>query len=89
MANNFITIDTTTRLGSQLRSLVVSMDGTLDAMRRLKATMDQQTDAIVWTTIEIQFGLPTGKGQTTYNLLASLLSACDVSATDQFLHWLG
>jgi len=89
MANNFITIDTTTRLGSQLRSCIVSMDGTLDLMKRLKAIMDQQTDAIVWTTVEAQFGLPAGKGQTTYNLLASLVSAVDVSATDQFLHWLG
>jgi hypothetical protein len=89
MANNFITIDATTRLGSQLRSAVVSMQGTLDAMIRLKAIMDQQTDAVVWATIEAQFGLPAGKGQATYNLLTGALAACNVTATQQFTQWLG
>ena len=89
MANNFITIDTTTRLGAQLRSVIVSVQGTIDGMARLKAIMDQQTDAVVWATIEAQFGLPTGKGVTTYNLLAGALAACNVTATQQFMQWIG
>jgi len=89
MANNFITVDTTTRLGSQLRSCVVSMQGTLDLMDRLKLIMDNQTDNTIWTTVEAQFGIPAGKGQTTYNLVAGALAAINVTATQQFLDWLG
>jgi len=89
MADNFITIDTTKRLASRLRACVDNTQNMLNLMADLKAIMDQQTDGVLYTTIEAQFGLPAGKGITTYNLLAGALAACNVSATQQFTDWLG
>ncbi len=89
MSDNFIHIDTAKRLGSQLRNVVESTRGVLDALNKLKTIMDQQTDGATYTTIETEFGIPTGKGGTVYNLVAGSYAAVNVSAILQYISYLG
>ncbi len=87
-----ITVDTTKRLGQDLRQLVVTIFSARDFARRLKEVMDQHTDSVTWTTLEAQFGLQAGTGQSTYNLVAALTGtsgALEAAAVTQFCDRLG
>ena len=87
-----ITIDTTKRLGQDLRQLVTCVFAARDISRRLKETMDQHTDGTTWTTLEAQFGLQAGQGQNTYNLVAALTGvsgALEAAAVTQLCDRLG
>jgi hypothetical protein len=89
MPGNWISVNTGTRLGLDIRGAVDSQRSTLDRLKRLKAIMDQQTDGTDYTQIEAQFGLQAGTGQRTYNLVAGCVAAINLPAVTTFLDYLG
>lgn len=89
MAVNYIPIDPAKRLGTRLRRLVDLQREALELSAALKAVMETQIDGTDYAAVEAQFGLPAGKGQTAYNLVAGAKSAVDVSAVRQLVDWLG
>lgn len=85
MARDFIKVDKTQSAAIEtpmLLSFISTYRLAMDQAARLKATMDHNTDGTVWTDIETLFGLPTGKGQTVYNLVAGSIGALNGTATD-------
>jgi hypothetical protein len=89
MASNYIPIDQSKRLGSRLRRTVDLARELLDMLTETKAVMEAQIDATDYTAVEAQYGVPAGKGQTAYNLVAGAKSVIDVSAVRQMVDWLG
>lgn len=91
MANNTITIDLSgqKRLAYKLRELVDGLEKMDNLATDLKAAMEQMTDGVTFTTIEAEFGLPAGKGQSVYNLLVGSVAemAADSNLT-QLRSWL-
>lgn len=82
MADNFIAISNSSRLGTTLLGIVCNLATDVAKLKQLKADMDQMTDTVTYATIEAQFGLPTGKGQTIYLLLSGLLT--DLAASSNY-----
>jgi hypothetical protein len=75
MAVQHISINSTKRLGSELRQTVnygTSFEQQLD---KLKDIMDTMIDGTDYSRLETDFGLTTGKGETVYNLVAGSLTA--------------
>lgn len=93
MAANFITVDTTKRLGNQLRRLIDHQREALELMGKIKAVMEAALDTTPnpddWSLVESQFGLPAGKGETAYNLVTGARTAVNVANVNQMLDWLG
>ena len=89
MASNHIPIDTSKRLGVRLRRCVDLTRELLGLLAETKAVMEAQIDGTDYAAVEAQYGLPAGKGQTTYNLVAGARSAVNVSAVNQMTDWLG
>lgn len=72
MARDFIKIDTTQSAATQaglLKSYVAQLRSAYETGTRVKAIMTHNNDGTVFTDIEALFGLPTGKGQTLFNLV--------------------
>lgn len=72
MARDFIRIDRTQSAATQaglLLSYTTALRQAYELGVKCKAVMDHNNDGTVWTDIEILFGIPTGKGQTVYNLI--------------------
>jgi hypothetical protein len=55
--------------GSKLVNLTQQLRATIDLLDQLKAIMDHQNTGVNFATIEATFGLPSGSGQTVYDLL--------------------
>lgn len=89
MAANYIPVDLSKRLGIRLRRCVDLTRELLDLLAETKAVMEAQIDGADYAAVEAQYGLPAGKGQTAYNLVAGAKSACDVPAVRQMTDWLG
>ena len=89
MANTHIAVDQSIRLGQQLRRCVDMTREVIDLHEKLKDVADQAADAPVWTGVEDALGVPTGDGETVYNLLAGSLAAINVAAVNNFLDRLG
>lgn len=89
MASNHIPIDTSKRLGIRLRRGIDVTREVLTLLAETKAVMEAQIDGGDYSAVEAQYGLPAGKGQTAYNLVAGARSAIDVSAVRQMIDWLG
>lgn len=93
MAANHIPINTAQRLGQQLRRAVDMQREALQLLQKIKPIMEAALDTTPnpddWAAVEAQFGLPTGKGETSYNLVAGSLTAVNVAAVNQMLDWLG
>jgi hypothetical protein len=72
MARDYIKIDTTQTAAIQaqrLKTYVSVLRAAFDQGTEVKALMDHNNDGTVFTDIEILFGLPTGSGQTVYNMV--------------------
>lgn len=72
MARDFIKIDTTNAGATQaglLKSYVQTLRGAYEMGTRILAIMGHNNDGTTFTDIETYFGLPTGKGQTVFNLV--------------------
>lgn len=89
MASNHVPIDTTRRLGQKLRRLADLARELLNALAEAKAVMESQIDGSDYSAVEAQYGLPAGKGQTAYNLVAGARTAANVPAVNQLADWLG
>jgi hypothetical protein len=93
MADNYIPITFSTatdqQLASLLRETVDQLQRWREALARIKADMDQMTDGATYTKIETVFGLPTGKGATTYNLVTGALAELNADTSlGQLVSWL-
>lgn len=78
MARDFIKVDKTQAAAIKAQLLlnyVSTLQSAIEQGAAIKAIMDHNTDATVWTDIETLFGIPTGKGQTVYNLVAGSVGA--------------
>lgn len=80
MANNFIGVNLGVRLGGQLVAGSQNLRWSLDVLSALKTAMDNMINVSDYTTVEAQFGVPTGKGQILYNLVAGSITDMNASA---------
>lgn len=70
MATLYISVNTSKRLGADVRQAVAMLQQSKDLLERLKAVMEMQIDNGDFSAIETEFGLPAGTGETLYNLVA-------------------
>jgi hypothetical protein len=89
MADNFIPLDITKRLGNQLRTVIDTLRAALDGLEKHTETMTQQTDGTIWTTVEQEYGVPAGEGEAVYNLVSGAQAAVNVPAVQQLLSYMG
>jgi hypothetical protein len=75
MAVQYISIDSTKRLGSELRQAVNYGTAFEQQLDKLKDIMDTMIDGTDYSRLETDFGLATGKGETVYNLVTGSLTA--------------
>lgn len=74
MARDFIRVNranfaTTATAAPLLLDYVNTLRRAYELGVKTKATMDHNNDGSNWTDLEALFGLPTGKGQTIYDLV--------------------
>ena len=89
MATTYIPTNTSKRLGADLRQLSHSLKEARSDCRELKAVMETMIDGTDYTVLESEFGLATGDGQTTYNLVSGALMDLEDANIDQFIIRLG
>lgn len=90
MPNNYIQISVTPQLGRELFNIICQLANIRGRLEQLKLDADNMTDGVSYTTIETAFGIPTGKGQSVYNLLAGTLSDLNASVNmANLLNWVG
>lgn len=90
MANNFIPVDQTQMRGATLVQTTTKLAEALSVLAQIKKVMDQMTDGVTFSQIETSFGLPAGKGQSVYNLVAGTIADSNASANiTQLQSWLG
>lgn len=80
MAVQYISIDSTKRLGSELRQAINYGTAFDQQVVKLKEVMETMIDGTDYTRLETEFGLAAGKGETVYNLIAGAVT--DVSGTN-------
>lgn len=72
MARDFIKVDRTQSAATQAQALLnyaASLRSAYDQGVKILAVMGHNNDGTVFTDIETVFGVPTGKGQTVFNLI--------------------
>lgn len=72
MARDFIKVNTSDTTATHAAELVAFKNALRDAYNRGKqvlAIMTHNNDGTVFTDVEALFGLPSGKGQTVFNLV--------------------
>lgn len=80
MARDFIRIDTVTTSATHSRLLLAYKDALRDAYQKGKyilGIMNHNQDGSNFGDIEGLFGLPTGKGQTVYDLINGSIGAME------------
>jgi len=82
MPNNAILMSRTTHLSIEVITIIKSFREAQSRLSEHKDLLDNMTDAVDWTIIEAQYGLPTGKGETFYNLIAG--AKAELSADTNF-----
>ena len=78
MPQDYVKIDaglTTQKFAGDFINAIASLRSTIDQLEKMKGLMDHMTNGVLFTDIEVQFGLPTGQGQTVYNLVSGALGA--------------
>ena len=84
-----ITVSPTSPQGPLLKSLEANLQAAYNLAVQVLNLMNQQTDGTNFATVESQFGLQAGNGQTCYNLVAGLAGtpsgALQASNVTQFL----
>jgi uncharacterized protein YerC len=74
MAVNYITVDRSKQMGADLLSIIEGLRSLQDRLRQHKELMDNMTDGVTYANIETQYGIATGKGDETYNLVAGTVA---------------
>lgn len=80
MARDFIRVDSTINTATQAADLKAFVSVLRDAYQRGKkilAVMGHNNDGTVFTDIEALYGLPTGKGQTVFNLINGAIGSME------------
>lgn len=78
MPLDYIKINTeisTEKFAADLINAIGALRNAIDQLEKCKALMDHMNNGIVFTDIETHFGLPSGTGQTIYDLLNGTLGA--------------
>ena len=70
MAAQHLEPTTQTRLASTLQQMVADANRLVPEIILIKYLMDNMIAGSDYTQLETRFGLPTGQGQTVYNLVA-------------------
>ena len=89
MATTYISTNTSKRLGADLRQAVHALKEVRSDFRELKAVMETMIDGTNYTLLETEFGLATGTGQTTYNLVSGSLTDMEDANINQTVIRLG
>jgi hypothetical protein len=91
MAIEYITIDTSVSggKGSELRNAVNQVESARERLQTLKIQMEAMIDAGDYTAVETNFGVGTGNGQDTYNLVTGALTALNGTNLSQLIKRLG
>lgn len=81
MANNYIAIGSgNNRHAATLLGSVNNLAAVKDVLEMLKHDMDNMVDGTDYSVLEAAFGVPGGKGQTVYNLVAGTVAALQGSS---------
>lgn len=90
MPLNNITINRGTQPGNELLSVIVQLRDAQSKLSQIKQQMDNMTDGADYTRIEALFGVPAGKGQSTYNLVAGAdAGLAGLTDFNQLIDWFG
>jgi hypothetical protein len=89
MAVTYIKVDLSKRLGADLRQTVVYGEQFDERLHRLKDVMDTMIDGTDYSRLETEFGVPTGQGETVYNLVAGAATDTAGANITQLLNRLG
>ena len=88
MAITYITVDRSKHMGSDLLNIIEGFRSLQDRLRQHKEMMDNMTDGVTYTAIETQYGIATGKGDETYNLVAGAVSELNADTNfSQLVDW--
>lgn len=79
MAIDFLSVDTTKRLGSGLIRAADLMRELRELIAKLTAAADHCNDGSIFTTLEAQFGLQAGKGANVASLLVGIRDILNTS----------
>jgi hypothetical protein len=77
-ANDYIKIDVTNTAATEAQTLKSAIRQLQIANEQLVAVlnkMSHNSNGTVWTSLEALYGLPAGKGQTTYDLVNGTVGA--------------
>lgn len=83
MAVNYIRITTTNTKGGEVITLVDAVERAFNNLPTVVEQMNALIDGSNYTALETNFGVPTGQGQTFYNLVVGLSTALNTSADVQ------
>jgi len=83
MANIYVKVNTGLRLGNELQKVGDMLCAAQSHIVQVKNTMDNMTNGVDFTTIETNFGIPTGQGQGAYNTIVSAVASMTGSAAIQ------
>lgn len=89
MATSYIATNTAKRLGADLRQFVHALKEARSDCRELKAVMETMIDAGNYALLETEFGIATGQGETTYNLVSGALTDMEAANINQTVIRLG
>lgn len=89
MATTYIATNTSKRLGADLRRAVHALKEVRSDFRELKAVMETMIDGSDYSLLETEFGLPTGLGDDTYNLVSGALTDMEDANINQTVIRLG
>lgn len=89
MAVTYISTNTSKRLGADLRQAVHALKEVRSDLRELKAVMETMIDAADYSLLETEFGLSTGLGDDTYNLVSGALADMEGANVNQTVIRLG
>lgn len=77
MAQDFIAVDKTQNMGADLLTAKETLRNVTDRLQWIKDTMDHNVADPDYADIETLFGIPTGEGQTVYNLVSGTVAQLD------------
>lgn len=75
MTATFIIVDTTKRLGAELRSVVDQLRQAKERLGKFKTIMETQADGADFSLVASQFGVESANGETIYNLVSGTVAA--------------
>ena len=85
MANIFVKVTTSVRLGAELQRLADLMAATNSHLAQVRNVMDNMTDGVNYTTLETNFGLPTGVGAAAHTVIKDAHTAYSTNPSIQLV----